>query len=101
MSVNPISNYLGNRISKAMKILAIDTSCDDTAISVMEIPNPKSQIPKFRILSNVVSSQVKLHAKYGGVYPSLAKREHQRNLPLVLKRALRGPASQARPDLIA
>ena len=101
MSGNPISNYLGNRISKAMKILAIDTSCDDTAISVMEIPNPKSQIPKFRILSNVVSSQVKLHAKYGGVYPSLAKREHQRNLPLVLKRALRGPASQARPDLIA
>lgn len=84
-----------------MKILGIDTSCDDTAISVMEITNHKSQIPNFKILSNVISSQVKLHAKYGGVFPSLAKREHIKNLPLVLKRALRGPASLARPDLIA
>jgi len=73
-----------------MKILAIDTSCDDTAISVMEIPNTKSQIPNFKIVSNVVSSQVKLHAKYGGVYPSLAKREHIKNLPLVFKRAVKG-----------
>src|SRR3989344_1583977 len=72
-----------------MLILAIDTSCDETAISIIKIPNPKSQIPNFNILSNIVSSQVKLHAKYGGVYPSLAKREHQKNLPIVLKRALK------------
>jgi len=71
-----------------MIILAIETSCDDTCISLIEIPNPKSQIPKFKILSNIVSSQVKLHAKYGGVYPFLAKREHQRNLVPVLKKAL-------------
>jgi N6-L-threonylcarbamoyladenine synthase len=69
-------------------ILAIETSCDDTAISVMKISNPKSQTTKFRILSNVVSSQVKIHKKYGGVYPFLAKREHQKNLPLILKKAL-------------
>jgi N6-L-threonylcarbamoyladenine synthase len=66
-----------------MIILGIDTSCDDTCIALLKIENCK-----LRILSNIVSSQVKLHAKYGGVYPSLAKREHQRNLAPVLKKAL-------------
>ena len=68
-----------------MKILGIDTSCDDTCIAVLEIRNSKLEI-----LSNIVSSQVKLHAKYGGVYPSLAKREHIKNLPLVFKKAAKG-----------
>ncbi len=68
-----------------MKILAIDTSCDDTCVATLEIKNKKLEI-----LSNIVSSQVKLHARYGGVYPFLAKREHQRNLPLVLKKATKG-----------
>jgi len=67
-----------------MTILGIDTSCDDTCVALIEIKDLR-----FKILSNVVSSQVKLHAKYGGVYPSLAKREHQRNLPIVLRRALK------------
>ncbi|MBI2038321.1 MAG: tRNA (adenosine(37)-N6)-threonylcarbamoyltransferase complex transferase subunit TsaD, partial [Candidatus Nealsonbacteria bacterium] len=65
-----------------MIILGIDTSCDDTCVAVLEIKNGK-----LKIESNIVSSQVKLHAKYGGVYPMLAKREHQRNLPVVLRRA--------------
>ena len=82
-----------------MIILGIDTSCDDTAISLMEITDSKSQIPNFRILSNVVSSQTKLHQKYGGVYPFLAKREHQRNLPVVFKKVL-GQAQGKRFDLI-
>lgn len=68
-----------------MKILAIDTSCDDTCIALLQV-----QKNNFKILSNIVSSQVKLHQKYGGVYPSLAKREHQKNLPLVFKKAIRG-----------
>ncbi len=67
-----------------MQILAIDTSCDETCVALLEIRNSK-----LKILSNVVSSQVKLHAKYGGVYPMLAKREHQKNLPIVFKKALR------------
>jgi len=73
-----------------MKIIGIDTSCDDTAIAVLatEAPKSKKQSPNIKLLSNVVSSQVKLHAKYGGVYPSLAKREHQKNLAPVLKKAL-------------
>jgi len=66
-----------------MTILSIDTSCDDTSIAVL-----KKEKGKIKVLSNIVSSQVKLHQKYGGVYPSLAKREHQKNLALVLKQAL-------------
>jgi N6-L-threonylcarbamoyladenine synthase len=102
-----------------MIILAIETSCDDTCIAILEIKNrasvhgsegeeedevlfafQKSKIKSFEILSNVISSQVKLHAKYGGVYPMLAKREHQKNLPIVLKKTLKetkGP----KIDLIA
>jgi len=74
-----------------MTILAIDTSCDDTCIAILKIKNKKLKIKNFEILSNIISSQVKIHAKYGGVYPSLAKREHQRNLIPVLKRALEEP----------
>ncbi len=66
-----------------MKILGIETSCDETGIAIL-----KKQGEKIEILSNVVASQVKLHQKYGGVFPALARREHQRNLAPVLKRAL-------------
>lgn len=71
-----------------MKILAIETSCDETAISILE-GKGNSKNPSFKILSNIVSSQVKIHAKWGGVVPNLAKREHQRNLVPVIKKALK------------
>ena len=73
-----------------MIILAIDTSCDDTGISIIKVRSQKSEVKSFDIVSNIISSQVKLHAKYGGVYPSLAKREHQKNLPIVFKKATKG-----------
>jgi len=73
-----------------MKILGIDTSCDDTCISVIKAQSSKFKTQNFEILSNIVSSQVKLHAKYGGVYPALAKREHIKNLPLVFRQATKG-----------
>lgn len=66
-----------------MKIIGIDTSCDETSIAVLE-----EKRGKIKILSNVVSSQIRIHQKYGGVYPTLAKREHQKNLVFVLKKAL-------------
>jgi len=78
-----------------MKILAIETSCDDTAVAVLE-----GKGKKIKILSNIVSSQEKLHAQYGGVYPFLAKREHQKNLPLVFKRAMK-KAGNPKIDAIA
>ena len=79
--------------------MAIETSCDDTCIAIIEAKGKKSP-PSFKILSNIISSQVKIHAKYGGVFPSLAKREHLKNLPLVLNKALR-KAKAPKIDLIA
>jgi N6-L-threonylcarbamoyladenine synthase len=61
-------------------ILAIDTSCDETSVAVTA---------GRRVLSNVVSSQVNLHKKYGGVFPALAKRAHQERIDLVIKEALK------------
>jgi len=84
-----------------MIILAIETSCDDTCIAILksQSPNPKFQLKglSFEILSNIVSSQVKLHARYGGVWPYLAKREHQKNLPVVFKKTLKGLQPSHRP----
>ncbi len=70
-----------------MIILAIETSCDDTCVAIVKASGKRR--PHFEILSNIISSQVEIHKKWGGVYPSLAKREHQKNLPLVLKKALK------------
>jgi N6-L-threonylcarbamoyladenine synthase len=69
-----------------MRIISIETSCDDTCIAVIESFGKKK--PRFRVLSNIVSSQIEIHKKWGGVYPAMAKREHQKNLVIVLKEAL-------------
>lgn len=83
-----------------MRILGIETSCDDTGIAVVEITEKKN--PQFSILSNVVSSQIKIHEKYGGVYPMLAKRAHEKNLPITLKEALqKAYISQEKPQIHA
>ncbi len=71
-----------------MRILGIETSCDETAIAVLDIAGPRMR-PRVRILANVIASQAELHAKFGGVVPHLAKREHQRNLVSVLLMALK------------
>ncbi len=62
-----------------MKILAIDTSCDETSVAVVE---------NTTILSNVVWSQVKLHKQYGGVMPSVAKLAHEEHINETLQLAL-------------
>lgn len=69
-----------------MKILAIETSCDETAIAVLSCDEKTNQI---ELLSNIVSSQIKLHAKWGGVVPNLAAREHLKNITPVLDEALK------------
>lgn len=66
-----------------MKILSIETSCDETAISILEVTGPK-EAPVFKILSNVVRSQIEIHQEFGGVFPFVAKREHVINLPPIL-----------------
>jgi len=70
-----------------MKILAIETSCDDTGVAILEIKGDKN--PSFNVLSNIVSSQTEVHKKYGGVFPAMAKREHQKNLIPSLKSAFK------------
>lgn len=71
-----------------MKILAIETSCDETAIALVEVKN-EGKKAKFKILGNEVSSQIDIHKEYGGVFPALAKREHLKNLPLVFSKVLK------------
>ncbi|OGQ37580.1 MAG: tRNA (adenosine(37)-N6)-threonylcarbamoyltransferase complex transferase subunit TsaD, partial [Deltaproteobacteria bacterium RIFCSPLOWO2_01_44_7] len=63
-----------------MKVLGIETSCDETAIAVVEGK---------KILSNVVASQAAAHAPYGGVVPEIASRHHVENLPVILEMALK------------
>ena len=102
-----------------MKILGIETSCDETAAALLEITSnkfpachrlrlwrmagrqvtKKSQIPKFNVqtLSNVVLSQTEIHKKYGGVVPEVAARQHVQAIIPVISEALNGQ----KPDLIA
>lgn len=69
-----------------MKILSIETSCDETAVSIIEA-NGTLQNPSFKILGNALYSQISTHAEYGGVFPALAKREHTLNLVPMLRLA--------------
>ena len=72
---------------KIMRILAIETSCDETAVTLMDISG-KPNNPKIVILGNSLMSQIHIHKDYGGVYPMLAKREHEINLPPLLNKTL-------------
>lgn len=65
------------------KILAIETSCDESAIAIADFSDGK-----VRVRSHIVSSQATLHAAYGGVVPNLARREHEKNLVPILMQAL-------------
>lgn len=87
-----------------MKILAIETSCDETAIALVDIDGELKK-PDIKVLANTLLSQANLHTQYGGVYPNLAKREHQKNLPVlfdqVLKEAKMSEAELRTIDYIA
>lgn len=76
-----------------MKILAIDTSCDDTSVAISEGD---------KILSNIISSQIELHKKWGGVVPILAKRNHEERIDAVISEALKRAKIQIEQvDIIA
>ncbi len=66
-----------------MHILSIETSCDETAAAIIEWRNGAASV-----IANIVSSQASLHAKWGGVVPDLASREHIRNIVPVIEEAL-------------
>jgi N6-L-threonylcarbamoyladenine synthase len=70
-----------------MKLLAIETSCDETAVAVLEAGGTEVS-SRFRVLGNALLSQIEIHREFGGVYPAVAKREHAKNLVPLLEAAL-------------
>ena len=72
-------------MTKKPIILGIETSCDETAVSIIQ--DHESGVPK--ILSNVISSQTEVHKDFGGVVPELAARSHAEKIDLIAKKAIR------------
>lgn len=70
-----------------MRILGIETSCDDTALALIDATGEFGETFHFKTHSNLRVSQT-VHEKYGGVYPNLARGEHQKNLVPLLELAL-------------
>jgi N6-L-threonylcarbamoyladenine synthase len=80
-----------------MLILGIETSCDETAAAIVEVTDNRATV-----LSNIVSSQIALHAQWGGVVPNLAAREHLKNILPVIETALvKAKKKSSDLDLIA
>jgi len=66
--------------SKEPIIIAFDTSCDDTSVAVLK---------GRKVLSSCLSSQIELHAQYGGVVPMIARKAHEENIQKVYEDALK------------
>ena len=73
-----------------MLILGIETSCDETAASLLKIEKGK-----FKVLKKIIASQISLHNQYGGIIPELAAREHIKKIIPVVEKALK-----VKPELI-
>jgi len=87
----PYNNY--------MYILGIETSCDETAASIIKA-DPKSG--RMAVLANIVSSQIAIHRQYGGVVPEVAAREHVLNiLPVINEALVQSKIEPDRLDLLA
>lgn len=71
-----------------MKILSIETSCDETAVSLVEATGdfPSAE---YKVLGNALRSQIEAHRAYGGVFPSVAKRDHAAIITFLLSSALK------------
>ena len=70
-----------------MIILSVETSCDETAITLLEAKGGLTE-PYFSVLGNSLFSQIEIHKEYGGVFPMMAKREHAKNLTHLLVQTL-------------
>ena len=70
-----------------MRILGIETSCDETAVSIIEATGDWNAGFEYQVLGNALLSQT-IHSHYGGVFPNLARREHENNLVPLLEKAL-------------
>ncbi len=75
------------RLHTKRTILALETSCDETAAAVLSFSDGEN-FPGIKTLSSVVKSQIKLHSKMGGVVPEVAARAHVKNILPVVTQAL-------------
>lgn len=82
-----------SRIMRKMRILAIETSCDETALALLEAEGTLTQL-QLKPLKSVISSQIALHREWGGVVPNIAKREHIKNLPLIFDKIFQSKTDQ-------
>jgi len=81
-----------------MIILGIETSCDETAAAILDIDKKGN----YKILSNIISSQIDIHRKYGGIVPEVAARKHvEMMLPVVKESLEKAMVSSKEIDLIA
>ena len=71
-------------MKKKLTFLGIETSCDETAASVIQ----ENDDGTAKVLSNIVSSQIKQHEKFGGVVPEIAARTHVENIDYIIQKAL-------------
>ena len=78
-----------------MRILSIETSCDETAIALVEVDISDSHI-KATSIQTELFSQIDIHKEFGGVFPVVAKREHAVHLPILLEKIL-----ACHPELIS
>lgn len=76
-----------------MKILGIETSCDDTSVALVNITDEK-----ISVLAQTTASQIDIHKKYGGVIPEIAARSHTENIMPVVEHVMQ---NQEKPDMIA
>ncbi len=94
LSVPPAAGHLPPMGEKNIVILAIETSCDETAAAVLECSPPESKqrgkisLPKINILASVVKSQIAMHSKMGGVVPEAAARAHVKYIRPVVEKAM-------------
>ena len=70
-----------------MRILSIETSCDETAVAILDCVSD-GENTTFEVLSHALISQIEIHREFGGVFPAVAKREHAKNLVPLLGAAL-------------
>ena len=71
-------------MKKKLTFLGIETSCDETAASIVTYKDKKPYV-----ISNIISSQIKEHKRFGGVVPELAARSHMQNIDFIINEALK------------
>ena len=83
-----------------MRILGVETSCDETAVCLIEAEGDLGAGFSYKALGNALYSQAKLHEQYGGVFPNLAKREHAKNLVPMLQTVLEQANIPKKPSIL-